>query len=135
AQLLAVERIRTRIATDLHDHVGASLSQIAVLSDVLRRRTSSSAAGHLEPRHFEPLERIASISREMVDSMSDIVWAISPQRDRLIDLTRRMRQFAEEMLIVMGIEVFFDAPGHGDEIKLDLETRRQVFLIFKETVN
>ncbi|HEV8145502.1 MAG TPA: two-component regulator propeller domain-containing protein, partial [Bryobacteraceae bacterium] len=83
AQLLAVERIRTRIATDLHDHVGASLSQIAVLSDVLRRRTSSSAAGHLEPRHFEPLERIASISREMVDSMSDIVWAISPQRDRL----------------------------------------------------
>jgi signal transduction histidine kinase len=46
-----------------------------------------------------------------------------------------MRQFAEEMLIVMGIEVFFDAPGHGDEIKLDLETRRQVFLIFKETVN
>jgi signal transduction histidine kinase/ligand-binding sensor domain-containing protein len=130
AQLLAVERIRMRIATDLHDDVGASLSQIAVLSDVLRRRS-----GRDDPGEFEPLHRIAGISRELVDSMSDIVWAISPQKDRLVDLTRRMRQFAEGMLVALGIEFTFEAPGRGEEIKLNLETRRQVFLIFKESVN
>jgi ligand-binding sensor domain-containing protein/signal transduction histidine kinase len=129
-QLLAMERIRTRIATDLHDDVGASLSQIAVLSDLVRRRSHNGDTGQMEPLH-----RIAGISRELVDSMSDIVWAISPQKDRLIDLTRRMRQFAEEMLVAPGIEFWFDVPARGEEIKLNVETRRQVFLIFKEGIH
>jgi len=129
-QLLAVERIRMRIATDLHDDVGASLSQIAVLTDVLGRRINRD-----DPRQSEPLQRIAAISRELVDSMSDIVWAVSPQKDRLIDLTRRTRQFAESMLVAAGIELSFEAPEGREETRLSLETRRQVYLIFKESVN
>jgi hypothetical protein len=80
AQVLAVANVRTRIATDLHDDIGASLSQIAVLSEVARR-----GAGK-EFLNGAPLQEIAGISRELVDSMSDIVWAINPEHDRLSNL-------------------------------------------------
>jgi signal transduction histidine kinase len=88
AQLLAVERIRSRIAIDLHDDIGSSLSQMAILSEVVRRRIGDSDA-----EIDVPLSRIGVISRELVDSMSDIVWAINPAKDKLYFLTQRMRDF------------------------------------------
>jgi signal transduction histidine kinase len=124
AHALALERVRTRIATDLHDDIGSSLSQIAILSEVAR------SGG----RH-EHLSRIASISRELVDSMSDIVWTINPQKDSLADLIWRMRQFAEEMFVSRGIALTFRAPESDQHLRLGAELRRQVFLIFKECVN
>lgn len=87
-QIIKLERVRTRIATDLHDDIGSSLSKIAILSEVVRRN----------PKASEPLEIIADTSREMVDSMSDIVWAINPERDNLSDLIQRIRRFAEDVL-------------------------------------
>ena len=72
--ILALELVRTRIAADLHDDIGASLSQIAILSEVARKRLNG--VGGLV---VEPLEEIAAISAEVVDSMSDMVWAIEPQ--------------------------------------------------------
>lgn len=84
-RMIELEHIRTRIATDLHDDIGSSLSQIAILSEVARRPGDSGAEA------LDPLGRIAGIARELVDSMSDIVWAVNPKRDNLLDLTRRMR--------------------------------------------
>ena len=81
-QLLELERVRTRIASDLHDDIGSSLTQIAIMSEVARRQN-----GH---QNGHPLERIADLSRELVDSMSDIVWAINPKRDQLSDLIQRI---------------------------------------------
>lgn len=72
-RLLELERIRTRIATDLHDDIGASLSQIAILSEVARREVRAE-----NTRATRPLMQIAAASAELVDSMSDIVWAINP---------------------------------------------------------
>jgi ligand-binding sensor domain-containing protein len=92
AQLLKLERVRTRIATDLHDDIGSSLSKIAILSEVVRRKNGDPTNGATDKN--EPLEIIANTSREMVDSMSDIVWAINPERDSLSDLIQRMRRFA-----------------------------------------
>ena len=63
------------------------------------------------PTTSEPLASIARIARESVSSMSDIVWAINPKRDSLLDLTRRMRQHAEEVFTLRDIELRFDAPG------------------------
>lgn len=128
-QMVELERVRMRIATDLHDDIGASLSQIAVLSELAR--IGAGRGGGVQ----EPLARIAGISRELVDSMSEIVWAISPQRDRLIDLTRRMRQFAEDVLAPRDIAFRLEAPEGEEGLSLGPELRRQVFLIFKECIH
>lgn len=129
-QLLALERMRTRIATDLHDEVGSSLSQIAILSEVARMRLPRNAQSDAA---IEPMEKVAVTSREAVDAMSDIVWAINPQRDQLSDLTQRMRRFASETLTALDIRLRFRAPEQ--DLSLDADVRRQVFLLFKESVN
>ena len=123
---LELERVRTRIATDLHDDVGASLSQVAIMSEVVSR--------HAAPDR-KALEEIAGTSRELLQSMSEIVWAIDPSHDRLHDLTQRMRWFAGETLSGCGIGLHFSIPEQERELRLSVETRRQVFLIFKECVN
>jgi signal transduction histidine kinase len=129
-QLLAVERIRMRIATDLHDDIGSSLSQITILSEVLRTRLNGN-----DPRQIDPISKIATISRALADSMNDIVWAINPARDRLSDLIWRMREFAGDLFIPRDIDLRFDAPTADQDLRLDLEARRQLFLIFKECAN
>jgi signal transduction histidine kinase/ligand-binding sensor domain-containing protein len=130
ARLLELERVRTRIATDLHDDIGSSLTQIAVLSEVAR--TSAGADG---PTADARLTRIADLSRELVDSMSDIVWAINPERDNLGDLAYRMRRFASDLLDSRAIEIEFSAPEDAGGTALRAEVRRQTFLIFKEGVH
>lgn len=135
AQLLALERMRTRIATDLHDEVGSSLSQIAILSEVARQNLRRDGKEErAETAHAaEPMEKVATTSREAIDAISDIVWAINPQRDHLSDLTQRMRRFASDTLTARDIGLRFRAPEQN--LSLDADVRRQVFLIFKECVN
>jgi signal transduction histidine kinase len=130
SRLIELERVRTRIATDLHDDIGAGLSQVAVITEVLRRQIEPA-----DPRIAHNLSLIARVSREVVDSMSDIVWAINPQKDNLHDLARRMRRFAGETLAARDIEVHFRVPESEHYVKLGADVRRQVFLIFKETIN
>jgi len=81
------------------------------------------------------LSTIAGTSRESVDAMSDIVWAVNPGKDRLIDLTQRMRRVAEEVLSPRDVALDFSAPDKSEDIKLDADTRREVFMIFKEGLN
>ncbi|MEW6212087.1 MAG: two-component regulator propeller domain-containing protein [Acidobacteriota bacterium] len=129
-RLLELERVRTRIASDLHDDIGANLTKIGILSEVVRQQ-----AHGLDNQMAEPLSSIARISRESVASMSDIVWAINPKRDTLRDLTRRMREFAGEILANHDIEFELRAPSSETYLKLGADVRRTVFLIFKEAVN
>ena len=129
-RLLEIERVRTRIATDLHDDIGSSLSQIAIMSEVVQQQVDGQ-----NPRVSHPLAVIAGTSRELVDSMADIVWAINPKRDHLTDLTQRMRQFAADLLSARNIEFRFDAPGQESDTPLETDMRREVFLILKEAVN
>jgi signal transduction histidine kinase len=121
-----IERIRTRITNDLHDDVGSTLSQIAILSEVARREVEASG-----PRGT--LSHIADVSRDLVDSMADIVWAIDPKRDHLHDVTLRMRRFAGDLLSAADVELVFHGPAEDRELGSDF--RRQVFLVFKESVN
>jgi len=67
--------------------------------------------------------------------MSDIVWAINPERDQLIDLVRRMRRHAEELFILRDIKLQFSAPTLEQNLKLSVDVRRDLFLIFKEAIN
>lgn len=129
-RLAELERVRKRIATDLHDDIGSSLTQISILSEVVRQRTDANDA-----QLSAPLSMIAGASRELVDSMSDIVWAINPQKDHLNDLTRRMRRFASDVLTARNIAFEFSEPDEENDVPLGANIRREVFLIFKESVN
>jgi ligand-binding sensor domain-containing protein/two-component sensor histidine kinase len=128
-RLLELEHIRMRIATDLHDDIGASLAQVALLSEVVGQKIQ----GDRQVR--APLQQIGDISRQLVDSMSDIVWSINPKRDTVGDLTQRMRIFASDVFPARHIALHFRAPDAGEDLKLAIEARRQVFLIFKESAN
>ena len=123
--------MRTRIATDLHDDIGANLTRIALLSEVANQETRS--VGGNGKRNLLP--SIADIARESVASMNDIVWAISPDHDSLLDLTRRMRQHADEVFTLRDIDLEFSAPSADNELKLSVGIRRDLLLIFKEAVN
>ncbi len=128
ARILELANVRTRIATDLHDDIGANLTKIAILSEVVRQQLGDSKG-----EKDDPLSSIARISRESVAAMSDIVWAVNPRRDSLRDLVRRMRRHAEEVFVTRDIRLDFRAPEPN--LKLGVDVRRDLFLIFKEAVN
>ncbi|HEV2687992.1 MAG TPA: two-component regulator propeller domain-containing protein [Bryobacteraceae bacterium] len=129
AQMVNLERMRTAIATDLHDDIGASLSQIAILSEVAR------VGGNGEGRPGEPLERVATLARELVDSMGDIVWSIRSEPRGVDSLIRRMREFALDLLGSQGIDFELRTPPTGENVQLSLQARRQLFLMFKECIH
>ena len=125
--LLALERVRTRLATDLHDDLGAGLAEIAILSEVAKRQEL--------PRTMELLDGIADRARSLRESMTDIVWTVDPRQDCLADLVLRMRQTAFTMLESEERSVQFLAPCDEQlDIELTPAVRRHVLLFFKEAV-
>jgi ligand-binding sensor domain-containing protein/two-component sensor histidine kinase len=128
-RLVELVRIRERIATDLHDDIGANLTRIAILSEVAQRTVVPVPPGD------GALSSIATIARESVTAMSDIVWAISPDRDTLHDLVRKMRDHAEELFETRDVALTLDLPDAGDSVRLGVNIRRDLYLIFKEGVN
>ena len=128
-QMVNLERMRTAIATDLHDDIGAGLSQIAILSEVAR------VGGNGQGRPGEPLERVATLARELVDSMSDIVWSIRSEPHGMDSLIPRMREFGLDLFASQGIEFELRTPQTGEDVQLTLQARRQIFLVFKECLH
>jgi signal transduction histidine kinase/ligand-binding sensor domain-containing protein len=120
--------VRARIAMDLHDDIGANLTRISILSELARQTaTADGPPGAMAD--------IARIARESVSSMGDIVWAINPQRERLGDLIGRMRLHAEETCASQALALSFQPPADSGALKLTVDIRRDVFLIFKEALN
>jgi signal transduction histidine kinase/ligand-binding sensor domain-containing protein len=133
-QVLEVERVRMRIATDLHDDIGSALSQIGLLSEVARRQGGSHALGSPDAVG-EALARIGAVSRETASSMADIVWTINPERDSLGDLSARIRRFAGELFGGRDIGCVVSTPQTDEDLKLGIETRRQLLLVAKEAMH
>ncbi|MBI2837168.1 MAG: hypothetical protein HYX75_02565 [Acidobacteria bacterium] len=129
-RLLAIEQVRTRIATDLHDDIGSSLTQMSIMSEVARQQLS----GHDE-KVSELVSKVAEASRDLVDAMSDIVWAINPKRDSLQDLVYRMHRLASDVLTARDVMFDFTTEGRIDATTLSPGSRRDLFLIFKEALN
>jgi ligand-binding sensor domain-containing protein/signal transduction histidine kinase len=127
-RLLAMERIRRQIATDLHDEMGSGLAQIAVLSEVAKRGASGDDR--------LALAEVARLARGLRESMSDIVWSVDPRKDRLADLLRRLHQVAHNLFAADGIAVAFDAPPDDalERVELAPDRRRQIYLAAKEAL-
>jgi ligand-binding sensor domain-containing protein/signal transduction histidine kinase len=128
-RILALEGIRTQIATDIHDDMGSGLTQIAILTEVAKRDSPPAAQGHLD--------EVGRLARAMRDSMSDIVWAVDPRRDRFADLVHRMRQAAFNLLGAEGLQVEFRAPEDGaiEDVGLAPDRRRHLLLVLKESLS
>ena len=128
-RILALEAIRTQIATDIHDDMGSGLAQIAILTEVVKREAPRAAAEHLD--------EVLRLARTMRDSMSDIVWAVDPRRDRVADLVQRMRQAAFNLLGAEGMQVEFRAPEELaiEGVGLAPDRRRHLLLVLKESLS
>jgi ligand-binding sensor domain-containing protein/two-component sensor histidine kinase len=129
-QLLKVERLRTRIATDLHDDIGASLTRIALFSDIAKDEARSAA-----PRLSEIADRIGKDARELLEAVSTLVWSIDPRHDRLEEVLIYMKEFAQEMFELKGISYRFTADESLTGLRLPVETRRNLLLVFKEAIH
>ncbi len=125
---LAIERMRTRIARDLHDDIGSGLSKLVIMSEVAQSPRSQISAA-------ESFRRIAGTSREVLDAVGDLVWVTNPTTEHLEDLLRRMRSFATQLFEAKGVDFHFNFAGVPPQRSLSPEVIRQLYLIFKEAVN
>ena len=121
--------MRDKIAQDLHDDIGASLSSIRMYSEAVRTQVKEKL-----PQVDMILERISENSKEIVENMSDIVWAINPKNDSLQFMEDRMHAFTSAVCSSKNIVPHFNKIDFH-EVKLSMETRKNIFLIFKESVN
>jgi ligand-binding sensor domain-containing protein/two-component sensor histidine kinase len=129
-RILAVEKIRNRVARDLHDDMGSTLSTINILSAMAKSKIATDAV-----KTTEYLGKISDNSQRMMEAMDDIVWSIKPSNDSMQKITARMREFATNVLEAKDINLLFDIDETVFDVKLDMEARRDFFLIFKEAVN
>lgn len=124
---LRVERLRLRIARDLHDDVGAGLSGIALLSDAIGRRPGLTGTERTQ------LAKIGRSARRLVDHLREIVWTIDPAEDRVANVLNRMQDVAGDLL--PGIRWSFDAPVQEWPETLGLEQRRDLLLLYQEILH
>lgn len=139
-KLLEIERLRASIATDLHDDIGSTLTEIALFSDVAIRELNASNSGDNRSaedtsRITNRLEDIGSTARNLIDAMNDIVWSIDPKNDSFEFLLLRMKTHAARMFQAKGINYEIDIPEELSGLRLPLGFRRRFFLIYKEAIN
>jgi signal transduction histidine kinase/ligand-binding sensor domain-containing protein len=125
----ALERERARIAQDIHDDVGASLSRIAMLSQPARSELVEPA------RAAAVLAGIYTTAREVTRSLDEIVWAVDPSHDTLESLVDYMGKFAQEILAAAKVRCRLDLPVQVPPWPLTAEVRHNLFLSFKEALN
>ncbi len=128
-QLQKIQLMRNTISTNLHDDIGASLSNIHILTVLTQRNLSNHAnASSYIAKAGDEIQRIS-------ESLSDIVWNISPRYDDLDNLFVRMKGYAADMLEGKEINAEFIFPQHAEKISLPMDQRRDFYLIFKEAIN
>jgi two-component sensor histidine kinase len=127
-QVLAMERLRTRISSDLHDDVGSLLSGLAMQTELLEANANENDK--------KRLNKIASISRSAVSQMRDLVWSIDSRRETVAHQIERMRELAEELLLTKGIAFQLDDTNiKNPKKKLPAQTKQHLFLIYKEAIH
>ncbi|MGH7950413.1 MAG: ATP-binding protein, partial [Limisphaerales bacterium] len=125
-RLREIERLRVRLAGDLHDELGSSLWSINLLSRILQKY------GQMGEEERHDISEIHRIARQTSNAIRDIVWIINPSFDTMADLVLRMKDFAGTML--RGLDYRVQCEGVDLSCRLVLDFRQNVFLMFKEAV-
>ena len=125
-QLLKMERMRLQISSNLHDEVGSMLSGLAMQAEIMEMKA--------QPEDKAGLRYLTDISRQAVSKMRDLVWSIDTRRAKVKDLVERMQEHAEEMLIPKEISFQFHLNNLPTQKTLQIDTRQQLQLIFREAI-
>lgn len=128
-QQKAIEAERSRISRDMHDEIGSSLTQIAIMSELAVRESTDKKEINLK------LQNISEKSREVIDSIGEIIWAMNPKNDTLENLIWYVREYTSRFMEAAFVSVVFNIPNEIPIIKLSAEIRRNIFLIIKEILN
>jgi ligand-binding sensor domain-containing protein/two-component sensor histidine kinase len=128
-QLLRLQKVRNRIATDLHDDIGSTLTNISVLSELSDKTLEQPA----KARQY--LQRITEEVNASGQALDDIIWSINTQNDTLDEMVARMRRFASELFDHTNTRYYFILEEDSGDKKLDMEHRRDVYLVYKETLS
>ena len=124
-----IERERSRIAQDIHDDLGASLTRISMLSETVQSeldQPEQAAAG---------LNQIYKTAHELTRAMDEIVWAVNPRHDTLEGLTSYLEKFAQDLLAAAGIRCRLDMPLEFPSWRPTSDVRHNLFLAFKEALH
>lgn len=128
-QQAALQHERARIAKDIHDDLGANLTQIAFLGELARQDQG-------EPeKAAERIGKISATARQAVKSLDEIVWAVNPRNDTLSHLMDYAGQFAVDYLRLAGIRCRLDFPEQSAPRELSTDLRHNLFLVIKEAIH
>lgn len=127
-KILELEKLRLKIASDLHDEVGSTLTKVSMRAQMLEMQIN----GEKESKN---LKRISEQAREAVSTMHDIVWAIDSRNDEAESLFNKMKDTAFSILADKNVKVDFNAVGLDKDEKLTLNFRQNVYLVMKEAVH
>lgn len=126
---IKLQVIRDDIARDLHDDIGASLSNINILNELAKRNTGNAYKAN------EYLDKAGEDIQHISEGLHDIVWNINPKYDDLNNLFIRMKRYAADMMDGKNISYEINFPINSVDIKLDMNKRKDLYFIFKEAVN
>ena len=124
---LEKQKIRNRIAQDLHDEIGSNLSSISLMSELIQKN------GKINPEVLQKINRIMIVAKGSTQAMRDIVWLTNPSSDNIKDLVTKMNEVANDMLDELNWTLNF--PEVLSESYLSPEIKRNVFFIYKECLN
>ncbi len=128
--LLAIEKLKGNLAADLHDNVGSGLTEISILSELVTQQIKNNSADSAQH-----LFSISDKARHLIDSMSDIVWMVNPQRDSFYHLILRLKDTYSDLLNMAGISFKTSNLEKLSSVKIPMEYKQNLLLIFKEGIN
>lgn len=127
-QARALEQERQRIAANIHDDLGASLTRITLLSDLARERAEAGSIG-------TELEQIHDTSRDLIRAMDEVVWAIAPEHDSLDSLVTYLGKIAQDLLRAAGVRCRLEIPATLPDLELSGQVRHNLLLASKEALH
>jgi signal transduction histidine kinase/ligand-binding sensor domain-containing protein len=128
-QLIRLQKVRNRIATDLHDEIGSNLTNISILTNLGKKNLSEPA------KATDFLQRIAEEVSSSSQALDDIIWSVNSSHDTMEQTVARMRRYAAELFDAANIRYELQLDPVFEEKKLAMEQRRDIYLLFKESVN
>jgi two-component sensor histidine kinase len=130
-QKMKLQKLRNKIAADLHDEVGSTLNSIGISSKIIQRKIVN-----LSPEMENILSQIVTDSEETISTIRDTVWALNSENNNLHTLISKIKQFSTQILDNKGINLIFENEINANKVvKLDINQQKNFYLIAKEAVN